>query len=260
MVATRSDDWLVADWPAPRAVRSLLTTRSGGVSRAPYASFNLGDHVGDDPLAVAINRRSLDTHLPASPVWLQQVHGTDVVEAHGVGAMGAPLADAALTRSPGVVCGVLTADCLPLLLCDRAGSVVAAAHAGWRGLLAGIVQTTVRAMAVDGSDLLAYLGPAIGPQAFVVGDDVRSAFVDSAARAAAAFRPLAPPSQANGQTDVHSWLADIYVLARQALAEVGVETVFGGEYCTVGDARRFFSYRRDGVTGRMASLIWLTTD
>lgn len=267
MTSSRSD-WLVAEWPAPRAVRSLLTTRSGGVSRPPFASLNLGDHVGDDALAVSINRQRLAAHLPAAPRWLQQVHGTSVVEVHGGEEESAtPRADAALTRVPGVVCGVLTADCLPLLLCDRPGSVVAAVHAGWRGLLAGVVQTTVRAMAVDGSDLLAYLGPAIGPQAFVVGDEVRSAFVDSAGRAAAAFRPLAadcrtaaPAGEASGRTESQFWLADLYLLARQALAEVGVETSFGGEHCTVSDARRFFSYRRDGATGRMASLIWLATD
>lgn len=263
-----SKEWIVPDWPAPPTVRSLLTTRSGGVSRAPYASLNLADHVGDDPLAVAINRQRLSTHLPSPPCWLNQVHGVDVVDAQRAGGLPTPVADAALARVPGVVCGVLTADCLPLLLCDRQGSVVAAVHAGWRGLLAGVVQQTVRAMAIDGDELLAYLGPAIGPQAFVVGDEVRAAFVDSSARAAAAFQPIAeaPAGGGAGSTtgramgQAAGWLADIYLLARQALADVGVEATFGGEYCTVHDASRFFSYRRDGATGRMASLIWLAAD
>ncbi len=264
-----SKQWIAPDWPAPPVVRSVLTTRSGGVSRAPYASLNLGDHVGDDPLAVAVNRQRLRRHLPSTPRWLSQVHGADVLEAHRKPDSATPVADAALTRTPGVVCAVLTADCLPILLCDRTGRVVAAVHAGWRGLLAGVVQRTVRAMAVDGGEILAYLGPAIGPQAFVVGDEVRTAFVDSAACAAGAFRPIVQARAASeaGFTTCPStesagcWLADIYLLARQALAAVGVEATFGGEFCTVREAGLFFSYRRDGVaTGRMASLIWLASE
>lgn len=243
------DDWIVPDWPAPAGVRALLTTRSGGVSVAPYASLNLGDHVGDDPAAVAANRLRLRRVLVGAgdPVWLEQVHGTRVVDAALERAGAAPAkADAAFARRPGVCCVVMTADCLPVLFCDTAGSVVAAAHAGWRGLCAGVLEQTVAAMAVPACTLLAYLGPAIGPQAFVVGDEVRAAFVAHDALAAAAFSP-----QAAGK-----WLADIYLLARQRLAACGVDQVYGGTWCTVSDADRFFSYRRDGRTGRMASLIW----
>ncbi len=218
---------------------------------APYASLNLGDHVGDDPPAVAANRQRLGRTLPAAPCWLHQVHGTTVLEA-GTSTQ-VRVADGAFTRNVAVVCVVMTADCLPVLLCDRAGTVVAAAHAGWRGLQAGILERTVAAMAVPGIDLIAYLGPAIGPQAFEVGGEVRAAFVDAYAEAAAAFKPLPQPVNKSG-----GWLTDIYLLARQRLARLGVEGIYGGEYCTVSQESRFFSYRRDGVTGRMASLIWLS--
>lgn len=260
--------WLLADWPAPTRVRTLLTTRTGGVSVAPYASLNLGDHVGDDPLAVAENRQRLALRLPASPCWLQQVHGTTVVDAAAVSSGDVAVADAAFARVPGAVCAVMTADCLPVLLCDRAGSVVAAAHAGWRGLQAGVLERTVTAMAVPGERLLAYLGPAIGGEAFEVGDDVRGAFVGAHDDAAVAFIP-APTAR---QPEVEGlggqparplsggWLADIYLLARQSLRRAGVDAVYGGGYCTVREAKRFFSYRRDQVTGRMASLIWLSDD
>lgn len=246
-------DWIVPDWPAPARVRTLISTRRGGVSVAPYASLNLGDHVGDDPLAVHENRARLAGRLPAAPRWLNQVHGTTVIDAADARLPPLPAADAAFARSPGIVCAVLTADCLPVLFCDRSGSVVAAAHAGWRGLQAGILEQTVAAMAVPNTDLMVYLGPAIGPQAFAVGDAVRTAFVDAHAEAAAAFRPLQ-------QSGSGGWLADLYLLARQRLARLGVEAVYGGGYCTVQQASRFFSYRREGATGRMASLIWLSTE
>lgn len=241
-----SSDWIVPEWPAPPQVRSLLTTRHGGVSRGAYASLNLGDHVGDDPLAVAENRRRLASRLDTSPVWLNQVHGTLVLDAGQLPSALRPEADASFTRRPGVACAVMTADCLPVLLCDKAGSVVAAAHAGWRGLHAGILERTVAAMACPGEELLAYLGPAIGAQAFEVGDEVRTAFVAANAQDALAFKPQGG-----------KWLADIYLLARQRLARLGVDAIFGGDCCTVGEPERFFSYRRDGVTGRMASMIWL---
>ena len=247
-----NDGLIVPDWPAPAGVHALFTTRVGGVSRAPYASLNLGEHVGDDPAAVAANRLCLRQALVGAgdPVWLEQVHGTRVIDA-ALDRTGAKpeQADAAFARRPGVCCVVMTADCLPVLFCDASGSVVAAAHAGWRGLCAGILEQTVAAMAVPPRTLLAYLGPAIGPQAFVVGDDVRAAFVARDAAAAAAFLP-----QATGK-----WLADIYGLAKLRLAACGVEQVYGGAWCTVGDVGRFFSYRRDGRTGRMASLIWRTS-
>lgn len=238
-------DWLSPDWPAPPNVRSLVTTRHGGVSVSPYFSLNLGDHVGDDPVAVAANRARLREMLPDEPVWLKQVHGSGIVNADCAAAI--PEADGSHARKSGVVCAVLTADCLPVLLCDRAGTVVAAAHAGWRGLAGGVVEAAVQSLAVEPGDVLAWLGPAIGPGAFEVGGEVRMAFMRSAPEAALAFRP-----HGDGK-----WLADIYLLARQRLARVGVTQVFGGGECTYHDHERFYSYRRDGVTGRMASLVWL---
>jgi YfiH family protein len=233
------------DWPAPAAVQAVVTTRAGGVSQPPYDTLNLGDHVGDDPAAVNTNRERLceALSLPAAPRWLRQVHGTCSVEASRCGDQCE--ADAAHTRSPGVVCAVLTADCLPLLLCDRNGREVAAVHAGWRGLLNGVIEQTVARMGE--ADLLAWMGPAIGPNAFEVGEEVREAFCSEDTAAEAAFMP-----STNGR-----YLADIYALARQRLTHAGVAAVSGGEYCTYSDPERFYSYRRDGQTGRMASLIWI---
>lgn len=236
---------LVPDWPAPANVRALQTLRSGGCSGAPWHSFNLGDHVGNHPAHVEANRALLRRHLPAEPLWLRQVHGIAAVDADISAKM--PEADAAYARQAGTVCAVMTADCLPVLFCDRAGSIVAAAHAGWRGLLDGVLEATVAAMRVPPAELLAWLGPAIGPSCFEVGDEVRTAFVSRDPLAAAAF-----VGHGGGK-----WLADIYLLARQRLASLGLDSISGGELCTVSDAARFFSYRRDGVTGRMASLIWL---
>lgn len=237
---------LQPDWPAPPGVFSMMTTREGGVSRSPWGSFNLADHVDDDPAHVAENRAHLRQQVPAEPGWLKQVHGATVVE------NGSKLveADAAFTRQPGSVCAVLTADCLPVLFCDRAGSVVAAAHAGWRGLAGGVLEATVAAMQVPPSEILVWMGAAIGPQAFEVGDEVRQAFVAPHPEAAVAFVPH--PAAVPGK-----WLADIYQLARIRLNRVGVNALYGGGRCTFNEADRFFSYRRDGVTGRMASLIWL---
>lgn len=238
-------DFIIPDWPAPARVRALQTTRRGGASGGPYAGLNLGDHVGDDPDRVVENRASVGKAIGALPVWLEQVHGTDVVDVADVG--GDARADAALARTSGRACVVMTADCLPVLLCDREGTVVAAVHAGWRGLCAGVIERSVAAMAVPGSELLAWLGPAIGPSAFEVGGEVRAAFLAADERAAAAFTPGA----------AGKWFADIYRLARLRLARAGVSAVFGGGLCTVSDAERFFSYRRNGVTGRMGSFIWL---
>ncbi|MGM0594012.1 MAG: peptidoglycan editing factor PgeF [Pseudomonadota bacterium] len=233
-------------WPAPPNVHAAVTTRSGGVSLPPFDSLNLGDHVGDDPAAVAENRRRLveSLALPSEPRWLNQVHGTCAVE---VAEIKTPCeADASISHQPGVVCAVLTADCLPVLLCDRQGSVVAAAHAGWRGLVNGVVESTVAKLGA-GDELLAFLGPAIGPKVFEVGEEVRQAFIDENPAAAGAFTP----------SPAGRWLADIYALARQRLRRAGVDAIYGGEHCTYTEAERFYSYRRDGVTGRMASLIWL---
>lgn len=238
---------IIPDWLAPENVRARVTTRAGGVSRAPYDSFNLAAHVGDDPQAVAANRARLRAALllPAEPAWLTQVHGVSVVDA--TLAAGQPQADGAFTTAPGVVCAVLTADCLPVLLCDRAGTRVAALHAGWRGLAGGVIEAGIKALGVAGGELLAWLGPAIGPQAFEVGAEVRATFVAHDPAAGSAFR-----SKGDGK-----FLADIYLLARQRLAGLGVTAVYGGGLCTVADRDRFYSYRRDGATGRMASLVWL---
>ncbi|MFP5410482.1 MAG: peptidoglycan editing factor PgeF [Gammaproteobacteria bacterium] len=232
------------DWPAPPTVQAGMTTRAGGVSQPPWASLNLGDHVGDDPNHVAANRARLREMLPAEPGWLRQVHSARVVE---LGREQNPEADASFTREAGQVCAVLTADCLPVLFCDRAGSVVAAAHAGWRGLANGVLEATVGAMQVPPGEILAWMGAAIGPQAFEVGEEVREAFVARHSEAAAAFAPHAPGK----------WLADIYALARIRLGSVGVRSIYGGGRCTLTEAETFYSYRRDGVTGRMAALVWL---
>jgi YfiH family protein len=236
---------ILPDWPAPARVKSLMTTRAGGVSQAPWGSLNLGDHVGDDPAHVAANRARLRRQLPAEPGWLRQVHSARVVE---LGRKPNREADAALTRQPAQVCAVLTADCLPVLLCDRAGSVVAAAHAGWRGLADGVLEATVAAMQLPPGEILAWMGAAIGPQAFEVGDEVRQAFVAQHAEASMAFVPQSMPGK---------WLADIYQLARIRLNHAGVQAIYGGGRCTFNEADSFYSYRRDGVTGRMAALIWL---
>jgi YfiH family protein len=238
-------DWIVPDWPAPAGVHALVTTRAGGVSVGPYASMNLATHVGDDAAAVAENRRRLRDRLPTEPRWLTQVHGTLVVDAGG--ASPDTQADAALARGKGVVCAVLTADCLPVLLCDENGTAVAVAHAGWRGLAGGVLEAAVQAMGVPPVRLMAWLGPAIGPQAFEVGAEVRAAFLAQVSEAGAAFAP-----KANGK-----WLADLYRLAEQRLNAVGVARIFGGGFCTYHEAERFYSFRREKTTGRMASLIWM---
>lgn len=240
---------LVPDWPAPATVRALQTTRLGGCSAVPWDSLNLGDHVGDDPACVRTNRARLRSGLPNEPTWLKQVHGTGVVDAALRGS-DAIEADAAYTRLQGVVCVVMTADCLPVLFCNRAGTVVAAAHAGWRGLQAGVLEATIAAMAEAPGELLAWLGPAIGPACFEVGNEVREAFIGCDSEAAEAFVSSSPGK----------WLADIYWLAKRRLNAVGLTSIHGGGLCTVSDREQYFSYRRDGVTGRMATLIWLAAD
>ena len=246
--------WIEADWPAPANVIALTTTRAGGYSAAPYDSFNLAAHVGDAPEAVSANRESLarELSLPSPVQWLSQVHGAEVVQA-GRGER-CPVADAGWSREPGRACAVLTADCLPVLFCSRAGDAVAAAHAGWRGLLAGVLENTVAAMGVAPGQLLAWLGPAIGPGAFEVGAEVRSAYLAGAvdpAGTAACFVP--------NRVRPRHFFADLYSLARVRLQAVGVAAVYGGDVCTFSDSSRFYSYRRDGETGRMASIILLDT-
>lgn len=244
---------LIPDWPAPAGVGAMTTLRAGGYSPAPYddghggPGLNLGLHVADDPLLVARNRALLRRLLPQEPAWLSQVHGVEVLDAADLPAQ--PQADGCISTTPGAVCVMMTADCLPVLFCDRAGSVVGAAHAGWRGLAAGVLERTVAAMRARGAvDVMAWLGPAIGPDNFEVGAEVREAFLARQPEAEAAFRDY--PGRPG------KYLADIYQLARQRLAAVGVHDVSGGGLCTVAD-QRFYSYRRDKTTGRMASLIWL---
>jgi YfiH family protein len=245
--------WFEADWPAPPGVRALSTFRGGGLgdggagtSKAPYARFNLGDHVGDDPVAVAENRRRLRAAagLPSEPHWLRQVHGVKVADLDALRA-GEP-ADAAITRSSGKVCAILTADCLPIVFATESGDAVAAAHAGWRGLSAGVIRATVQAIGAPSERLLAWLGPAIGPKHFEVGEEVREAFLSGDPGAGAAF-------QANARGRFTADLAD---LARRQLVKLGVTRIYGGNECTYARADRYFSYRRDGVTGRQATLIW----
>lgn len=244
-----SVEFIAARWPAPASVRAGTTARRGGASRGPYASFNLGDHVGDDPQAVRDNRAQLRAALalPAEPRWLKQEHGVHVVDA--AHAPAGVAADGAWTDRPGIVCAVLTADCLPIFLCDRKGTKVALLHAGWRGLAGGIVDAGLRALTLPPEEVLVWLGPAIGPDSYEVGDDVRRAFLNDDPGAAEAFRPAG----------AGRWLADMYALARRQLRQRGVCAVTGGERCTLRERGAFYSFRRDGTTGRMASLVWLAS-
>ena len=256
-------DWLIPKWPAPARVRSVCTTRAGGRSAGPYGSLNLGDHVGDDPFAVGANRAVLHAAIAARPVFLSQVHGIGVIElghstAHGTAA------DACITTVPGIACTIMVADCLPVLLTDEQGSFVAAAHAGWRGLAgqAGIgvlesvshrfLPSAPAGRAQAASRILAWMGPCIGPDAFEVGPEVKAAFEAHDPLAAACFRPAA----------AGKWLANLPALARQRLRALGVTQIFGNDgspaWCTVRNPSRFFSHRRDGVSGRMAACIWLS--
>ncbi len=240
---------ITPDWPAPENVRACSTTRCCGVSEGVFDSLNLAAHVGDKPAHVAQNRSRLreQLSLPVEPAWLNQVHGREVVDA---GSVDPPVdADASFASRPGVVCVVMTADCLPLLFCNRSGTRVAAAHAGWRGLADGVIEATIDALQEPADQLLAWLGPAIGPDAFEVGAEVRQQFIDDLPATEAAFVEL-------GSNPGH-YLADLYQLARLRLARKGVQAVYGGEYCTHTDQDQFFSFRRDGKTGRQASMIWL---
>ena len=241
-------DWVPADWPAPASIRAGTTGRSGGLSQKGWSSLNLATHVGDDSQAVAGNRRLLREALalPAEPCWLEQVHGTTVLDLDADMPEFPVEADAAFTRQSGVVCAVLTADCLPLLMTDAGGTTVAAVHAGWRGLQAGIVQRAVSEMRVPSRDLLVWLGPAIGQQAFEVGEEVRETFVQSDPECESAFL----------QQDQGKWLADLYALARILLRGMGVQQIYGGDHCSYAEPQRFYSYRRERQCGRMASLIW----
>ncbi|MCC5854645.1 MAG: peptidoglycan editing factor PgeF [Idiomarina sp.] len=236
------------EWAVPKHIQAAVTTRQGGVSAAPYASLNLGTHVGDLPAAVTTNRARVkkDLKLPSSPLWLSQVHGTRVVRTHGETMTDTPESDASYTATPGVVLAIMTADCLPLLLTNRDGTEIAVAHCGWKGIAGGLIRKVVAEFESPAEDIIAWMGPAIGPSAFEVGDDVRRAMMKSDAGHQDAFQPFQ-----------QRWLADIYQLVRHDLALSGVREVTGGDLCTVSDSEQFFSYRRDGVTGRMGSFLWI---
>jgi len=238
--------YITPNWPAPSSIKGFVSTREGGISQSPFATLNLGVHVGDEPQAVETNRETFaqKINMPGSVVWLNQVHGTEVVTLPTNEQIDS--ADAAYSKSIGQVCAVLTADCLPVFFCDLAGQQVAVAHAGWRGLCAGVLETTL-AKFTDPKQVMAWLGPAIGPNAFEVGQEVYEAFCEQEANAHVAFK----------STSEGKWLADLYTLARQRLERVGVERVYGGDYCTYTEEEQFFSYRRDGQTGRMASVVWI---
>ena len=238
--------WLEADWPVPSGIRALSTYRGGGASGGRFASLNLGDHVGDDPTAVAENRGRLlrQAALPSEPRWLVQVHGVAVADLDAGGSLAA--ADAAFTRQPGRVCAILTADCLPVLFAAESGELVGAAHAGWRGLAAGVIETTVRAMGVAPERMLAWLGPAIGPEHFEVGGEVRQAFLEQDAGSHEAFR-----ANSRGR-----FMANLGLLARRRLGNLGISRIYGGGECTYASPDEYFSHRRDGNTGRQATLIW----
>ncbi|WP_022965285.1 peptidoglycan editing factor PgeF [Denitrificimonas caeni] len=240
-------DWLAPDWPAPKNVRTCVTTRNGGESLGPFAEFNLGTHVGDSLEVVQANRTYLAETLQCQPAWLNQVHGNCVVIADAEHVL---TADASVSRQVGLACCIMSADCLPVFFTDQAGTCVAAAHAGWRSLAAGVLEKTVAAMHIAPAQIIAWLGPAIGPAAFEVGAEVREQFIQQHPITAQAFIPSVNPGR---------WMADIYQLARLRLASCGVTSVYGGGFCTVTDPR-FYSYRREPVTGRFASLIWLAGD
>jgi len=241
---------LLPEWPAPARVHAFTTLRGpAGASIAPFDGFNLGTRCGDDSAIVARNRDALVEHLhvPSRPRWLRQVHGATVATCGDDACIDEPEADAAVTSSPGVVLAILTADCMPVLFCSDDGSTIGAAHAGWRGLSAGVLENTVASMRTPSERILAWLGPAAGPFAYEVGDEVRSAFVDTNPRASSAFAPTRPGH----------WLCDLYALARLRLAAVGVTRISGGGLCTISDPQRFYSHRRDRISGRMATLIWI---
>lgn len=238
---------IIPQWPAPANVKAVSTTRLGGYSVPPFDSLNLGNHVGDMPAVVSRNRQWLQqqAQMSTEPFWLNQVHSADAVVLPAMENL--PAADAAFTRQQQQICTVMTADCLPVLFCDRQGTQVAAAHAGWRGLCDGVLENTLQHF-TDAGQVMVWLGPAISQQAFEVGDEVRGAFVQQQPAAAKAFIPGTLPGK---------WLADLYLLARLRLIAAGVAAIYGGEHCTFRQAEQFFSYRRDGQTGRMASCIWL---
>lgn len=239
--------WITPDWPAPANIKAFTTLRDGGYSKPPYNSLNLALHVEDEPNTVLANRRLLveQLKLPSMPIWLNQIHSTITVDAGNIHHI--PDADASFTTKPGIVCAVLTADCLPLLVCNKQGTLVSAIHAGWRGLAKGVIEAAISPLTAKPDDLLVWLGPAMGPQKFEVGADVIDLFIAHDAAAKAAFT----------QYTATTWLADIYQLAKQRLHKLGIRHIFGGTHCTYTEQDLFFSFRRDAKTGRMANMIWM---
>ena len=236
-------DFIIPDWPAPANVKAIQTTRLGGYSVAPYGSLNLGLHVQDDALAVAKNRQLLSDYLPSEPEWLNQVHGVEVIDA--TKSLCVQDADASFSKNKNVVCVTMTADCLPVLLCNQQGTAVASIHAGWRSLCDGVIEATIKMMGVESEELMAWLGPAIGPDAFEVGSEVREAFIAQDTQADQAFKAYGD-----------KWLGDLYGIAKQRLNKQGLNKIYGGGECTYSTPSRYFSFRRDGLTGRMATMIW----
>jgi YfiH family protein len=245
-------EWLVPNWDAPKNIKSIMTSRQGGFSQAPFDSMNLGDHVDDDLATVIRNRASLKQRLrlPNEPLWLTQVHGVTIANADQQQAANVE-ADAAVAHKVGSVCAVMTADCLPVLFCNQQGTAIAAAHAGWRGLHKGILEHTAKSLNCPTEEIMAWFGVAIGAAHFEVGSEVRAAFTSVQAKAHAAFMP---------STNKGKWLADIYLLARLRLESIGLKNISGGEYCSYTDQQHFYSYRREAKTGRMVSLIWMDGD
>jgi YfiH family protein len=250
-----ADTFLQPKWPVSVRVKAFVTTRQGGISCKPYDSLNLATHVGDDEESVMHNRVILKSALglPAEPLWLEQVHGTEVIEQHCTTGCKA---DAAYSNMPGVVCTVMTADCLPVFLADRQGNEVAVAHAGWKGLLQGVIEASLKKFRTAPEEIFAWLGPAIGPDNFEVGSEVRQAFMDAAGKHIWELEAVENAFQRTAG-DAEKYLADIYELAKIRLNRAGIKNVLGGEFCTVENREMFYSYRRDGITGRMASLIWI---
>ena len=242
-----SNNWIVPDWPAPKNIIAISTTRNGGYSLSPYEQLNLGLHVGDDVDLVLKNRQLItdSAQLPEAPRWLEQTHSTDVLTSQNW--QTDSVADAMVSQYSHHVCTIMTADCLPILLCDQQGTMVAAIHAGWRGLQAGIIEKTIAHFSCPPSEIMAWFGPAIGPSQFEVGEDVYQQFVGCDPQASSAFQ----------STDEQHYLANIYHLAKQRLNSNGISAIYGGQFCAVSASQQFFSYRREGVTGRMATMIWL---
>jgi polyphenol oxidase len=259
-------DLIIPSWPAPTNIAAAITTRNGGCSTSPWNSLNLAFHVGDSPKSVEQNWQSVSEqlNLPSKLQLLNQVHGIEIVEVgdhKGIANEITPIADGCYTKSADYVCAVMTADCLPILFCNPAGTEVAAVHAGWRGLAAGVVSSAVKQFCSPATDLMAYLGPAISQQNFEVGPEVRQAFLSSSSHKHVQYKINTCFTQSDSEGEVSKngrWMADLYGLARVALYQAGVSQIYGGDFCSYADAERFYSYRRDGQTGRMASLIWIS--